>query len=273
MTRGAVPGAQVGVGDLYGDRRVGRSAAHGRLADGRRREREGGRSRYLAGHAVDREAVGPVGRDLDLEDRLGDRQVVGKRRAHRPVGRQHDDTRARLLEAELLLGEHHAVGLDAAQVGLAQLEAAFERGPGERHRHRVAGREVLGAADDLVNAAAGRPGVDRAQPELVGVGVALLGEHPAHAEERQVVGVVGRPDPVDALDLGAAHAEQLGELLDRTLPGDVLTQPAHRYSHQNCSRKRRSLSNRARASGTPCLSIAMRSTPMPKAKPCSSPAS
>ena len=113
-------------------------------------------------------------------------------------------------------------GLDAAQVGLAQLEAVLERGAGQRDGHGVARREVLGAADDLMHAAARRPDVDRAQPELVGVGVALLGEHAAHAEARQVVGIVRRAHPVDALDLGAAHAEQLGEHLGGAVPGDVV---------------------------------------------------
>ena len=116
---GAVPGTQVGVGDLDGDRRVGGGATHGRFVDRRRRQRQLRRRRHLAGHAVDRQAIGPVGGDFDLEDRLGHRQVVGKRRPQRPVGRQHDDAGAALLEAELLFGEHHAVGLDAAQVGFA----------------------------------------------------------------------------------------------------------------------------------------------------------
>ena len=40
-----------------------------------------------------------------------------------------------------------------------------------------------------------------------------------------------------------------------------------RAAHQNCSRKRTSLSKNRRRSGMLCLSMAMRSTPMPKAKP------
>ncbi len=100
-----------------------------------------------------------------------------------------------------------------------------------------------------MDAATGLADVDRAQPELVGVGMAFLGDDPAHPEELEVVAVVRRPDPVDAFDLGAAHAEQLGELLDRTVPGDVVAQPADGHPHQNCSRKRRSLSKNERAVG------------------------
>ena len=48
----------------------------------------------------------------------------------------------------------------------------------------------------------------------------------------------------------------------------VLLQPGDGDPHQNCSRKRRSFSKNRRRSGTPCLSIAMRSMPRPNAKPC-----
>ena len=48
----------------------------------------------------------------------------------------------------------------------------------------------------------------------------------------------------------------------------VFAQPVQRDPHPNCSRKRRSFSKYRRRSGMPCLSIAIRSTPIPQAKPC-----
>ena len=151
---GAVARAQVGVGDVDRDRLGGRRARLGRLGERRRAERQAGDRRHLASDAVDRLAVGSVGRHFDVEHGLGHGQVVVQEGADRPLRRGHHDPRAGLLETQLLLGEHHAVGLDAAQVRLAQLEAVLERRTGQRDGHRVARREVLGAADDLVHAAA-----------------------------------------------------------------------------------------------------------------------
>ena len=137
----AVARAEVGVDDLDGDRLFGRGAAqHRRSGGGRRRQLRPRRRRDLAGDAVDAEAVGPVRGQLELEHRLAHRQVVLQRRADLPVGRQHDDAGALLLVAELLLAHHHAVALDAAQVGLLELEAVLEHGAAHRHGDHVAGR-------------------------------------------------------------------------------------------------------------------------------------
>src|SRR5665648_536940 len=83
----------------------------------------------------------------------------------------------------------------------------------------------------LIHAAVGLPHLHGAQAELVGVGVLLAGEDLAHDEAAEVLGVARRADPVDALDLGARHRKQLGELLDGAWPVDVLLDPAARYSH------------------------------------------
>ena len=211
-----------------------RSAAERRRGgDGRRRQLAPGRRRDLAGDAVDAEAVGPVRRQLELEHRLAHRQVALQRLADDPVTRQHGDAGALLLVAELLLAHDHAVALDAAQVGLLELEAVLEHGAAERDRHGVARLEVVRAADDLPHAAVGLPHLDGAEVELVGVGVLLLGQHLADDEAAEVLRVARRADPVDALHLGAGHGEDLGHLLDRAVPGDVLLDPAERDSHRD----------------------------------------
>ena len=155
---GAVPRAEVRVGDLDLDGRGGRSAAErARRRDGRRRQLQTGRRRDLTGDAVDAEAVRPVGRQLELEHGLAHRQVALQRLADDPRVREHGDAGALLLVAELLLAHDHAVALDAAQVGLLELEAVLEHGAAERDRHRVAGLEVVRAADDLPHAAVASP--------------------------------------------------------------------------------------------------------------------
>ena len=211
----------------------GSAAERRRGGDGRRRQLQPGRRRDLAGDAVDAEAVRPVRGQLELEHGLAHRQVVLQRRADDPLVRQHDDARALLLVAELLLAHHHAVALDAAQVGLLELEAVLEHGAAERDGDGVAGLEVAGAADDLPHAAVGLPHLHGAEAELVGVGVLLLGEHLADDEAAEVLGVARSADPVDALHLGARHGEDLGHLLDRAVPGDVLLDPAERDSHRD----------------------------------------
>ena len=269
----AVPGAQVGVGDLDGDRRLGGRAARGRLGDGRRRQRQPGRRRHLAGHAVDRQAVGPVGRDFDLEDRFGDRQVLG---SGAPTGQSAGSTTMPgLVCSKPSSCSESIMPSDSTprRLALRSLRPFSSVAPA-RDTATVSPAAKLSAPQTIwcTPPPAGPASTVHSQ-SLSALGWrSLVSTRPTRKSAR-LLGLVRRPDPVDALDLGPAHAEQLGELLDRAVPGDVLAQPADRHSHQNCSRNRRSLSKNERASGTPCLSIAMRSTPMPKAKPCSSPAS
>ena len=78
---GGEAGAQVGGVDLDGEAGH-RVALRMRIVrPGRRGERRLGGRVDLAGDAVDAEAVGPVRRDLELEDVRGDRQDVRQRRA------------------------------------------------------------------------------------------------------------------------------------------------------------------------------------------------
>ncbi len=230
---GAVARAQLRSGDLDRDVLGRRRAAERRRGrDGRRRQVQARRRRDLAGDAVDAEAVRAVRGEFQLEHVLGHRQVALQRVSDDPLAREHRDARALVLVAELLLAHDHAVALDPAQVGLLQSEAALEHGSAERDRDHVPGDEVVCAADDLAHAAVPLPHVDGAQVEPVGVGVLLLGEDPADHEAAQVVRLARGADPVDTLHLGAAHGQDLGHLLDRALPGDVLLDPAERDSHR-----------------------------------------
>ncbi len=77
----------------------------------------------------------------------------------------------------------------------------------------------------------------------------------------------GGPTDDHPLDLGSGHRQALGQLLGREAGVAVLAQPGVGDPHRNCSSTRTSLSKKRRRSGTPWRSIAIRSTPMPKAKP------
>ncbi len=248
MTVRRVARAQVGGGDLDGERLVGRGAAqHRRSGGGRRRQLEPRRRRHLAGDAVDAEAVRPVRGELELEHRLAHRQVVLQRRADDPFVGQDHDAGALLLVAELLLAHHHAVALDAAEVGLLELEAVLERGTGQRHGDGVAGPEVVGAADDLPHAAVGLADLDCAQAELVGVGMLVSGEHLAHHEAARFSGSRGAPtqsmpstsvpDIVSSSASSSTVPRQSTYSLIQLNGTRMVSAPS-----QNCRRKRTSLS-------------------------------
>ena len=244
---------------------LGDVAVAGRLRigrPGRTRQLGAAQCMDLARHPEDAEAIGAVGCDLELEHLLGDREKVSERRAGgRLDAVQHGDSVAVLAELHLGLGEDHPRRLDAAQLGLAELRPVRHHGARERDGDRLAIGHVGSAADDRARLAIA--GVDRADLEPIGIRMGLGGEHPADHEP------VGRRDAelAEPFDLGAGHREALGER-PRLDPGIAEgREPADRDPHQNCSRRRTSLSKNIRRSGTPCLSIATRSMPSPKANP------
>ena len=143
-------------------------------------------------------------------------------------------------EVDLVLGEDHPLRHLPAKLAPLEREPVRERCAGERHGDARAGAEVPRAADDLRDLSAAD--VDGRELQPVGVRVLVGREHTADLEERRV----GRPSPVDPVDLGRDDREQVGDLLRRRLHAHVLAQPAHRDAHQNCLRKRRSFSQKVR---------------------------
>ena len=121
---------------------------------------------------------------------------------------------------------------------------------------------TFGAPQTIVLRLAGAD-VDLAHGQPVGVRMRLRLEHAADDEP---VGLA-HADALDPRDLGAGEVEPLGDLGRREIGRAVLAQPRDRDPHPNCSRNGRSLSKKRRRSGTPCFSIAIRSMPIPNAKP------
>jgi len=112
----------------------------------------------------------------------------------------------------------HPGRLDAAQLRLADLLAAGQRRPGQRHRHGLTGGDVGGAADDRALAVAG---VDRADAQPVGVGMRVGAQHLADDE------ALGRrrADRADPLDLRPSHRQPLGQRAGLDARVAVLPQP------------------------------------------------
>jgi hypothetical protein len=219
----------LGAGDLAGGAEV--------LRPRRRCQRRSGGGVDLARDAVDAEAIGAVGRDLELEHLGGDRQHAAQRRARRELLVEDHDPRVVGADPELVLGQDHPVGLDAAQLGHAELRAVGHDGAGARDGDGLAGRDVRRAADDLLGPVVAD--VDHADAEAVGVGVPSGLDDLADDEALERVDAV----VVDGLDLRARHGQALLERADRQAGVGVLLEPFERDAHQpNCSRKRRSLS-------------------------------
>ena len=165
--------AQVGALDADLDaRRCPSPAGCGSSRPRRRREVGAGGGVDLAGDPVDAEAVGAVGRDLELEDVGGDRQRL--RRAACPAAPATSSTMIPAWSAPMASSSSaRIIPADSTPRSLA-LPSFVPSGitaPGPRHGDGLAGRDVRRAADDL-----GRLGlahVDRADAEPVGVGVLL----------------------------------------------------------------------------------------------------
>jgi hypothetical protein len=150
-----------------------------------------------------------------------------------------------LAQAQLALRADHALGLHPTDPGALDPEIARKGRADRRDGHLQLGPDVRGAANDLERLSTAH--VDRAQGELVGVGVALTGQHLSDDD----VGQAGR-EGLDPLDLGHREGQVVGHALGRApLEVDVSAQPAPGELHANCSRKRRSPPSRSRTSSMP----------------------
>ena len=103
-------------------------------------QRRAGERRHLARDAVHAEAMAKVGRELQREQRVVERQVGADVLAHRRGGGQHQQARMVVGELQLARRAQHALALDAAQQTLLDDErlavlARRELGTGQRRGH------------------------------------------------------------------------------------------------------------------------------------------
>ena len=217
-----------------------------------------GHRRDLAGEADHRERVAAVRLDVDVEHDVA--VEVRQRRADRGLRREDEDAVPIGGQPQLVAGAQHAVARDAHLLGALDPAVARQDRARQRHRDALAGSDVRGAADDLERLAT--PHGHPRERQAVGPRMGL------HAEELADDDVLPvRAPTLEALDLHPEQRQPLGELLRRELDVDVVAEPGQRHSHRNCPRKRRSFSMYRRRSPTLWRRFAMRSTPIPKAKP------
>ena len=145
-----------------------------------RLQRAEARRRQIAGDAVHAQAIGAVGRHLDLDHRIVEAERLGRRRAGRGLGRQVDDAAMVVAQLQLAEGAQHAVALLAADLARLQRHVrARDVAAGRREDALHAGARVGRAAHDLHQAAAG---IDPAQPQPVGIGMLHRLDHVADDE-------------------------------------------------------------------------------------------
>ena len=191
--------------------------------------------RDLDGHAAHGQAVRAVGRDLAVDDGVGQAKVVGVVHADGGVGRQDDDAVVLRAHAQLAGRAVHAARLDAAQLALLDAEVARQDSADHRGDDVVALLEVLGAADDLqrdgvaVGVDVAVADADLAEPHVVGVGVRALADHLGGHD----VGEVGA-DLLDGLDLGAGADQLRHEVLGVLGQVDHGVEPLVRDAHDSC---------------------------------------
>ena len=210
------------IGALPFQRRL-EGALDRRLLERLQRAEAGGRQ--VARDAVHAEAVGAVRRQLDLEHRVVIAHVGGEALAHRRIGREVDDAVMVLAQAHLAHRAQHAVGVDAADHALLEVELGAGDEAADRREHALhAGARVGRAAHHLHDTLAG---IDLADAQLVGVRVLHRFDHIADGEGRQVLGAV-----LDMLDLEPDHGEGARDRLDIRIGVEMLLQPLQRELHR-----------------------------------------
>ena len=179
---------------------------------------------HLARKARDREAVGTVRRDLQVQHRVGELRIVRERHAHGRVLRQDPDALVIGAQAQLAARAAHAGARHAAQLRLLDLEIAGQHRAHGSHRHLDAGCNVRRAAHDLHRLV--RAHVHRDHVHVVAVGMRLARLHVPdhHAVER-------RARLLDALHARARQVEPVAELLHVSRHVHILSQPFKRYFH------------------------------------------
>ena len=186
------------------------------------------RRREIAGDAVHAQAIGAVGRHLDVDHRIVEAQRLGRRRAGPGLGRQVDDAAMVLAQLQLARGTEHAVALLAADLaGFERDAGARDVAAGRRKDALHAGARVGRAAHDLHRAAAG---IDLAQAEPIGVGVLHGLDDIADHETLQGLGRVG-----DTFDLEPKHGEPVAQLRERRRGVEVLLEPGQGEFHRPSS--------------------------------------
>ena len=130
----------------------------------------------VARHTDVGRSVDPVGGDFVFDDGLRLQvEVFFRGRADNRVFGQHHDTGMVGTDAELILRADHAEGLNAADLGLLDLEIARKDRSDAGEKDFLSGRDIGSAADDRQGLSGAV--IDGGDVEMVRIRVRLAGQH------------------------------------------------------------------------------------------------
>ena len=162
---------------------------------------------HLAGKSLHREAVGAVGRNLEIEHRVGQATPGGKRLAQgRVLGQLHDALMA-ISQVELAFRADHAAALDTAQLRLLDLKVTRQNRADGRDGNLETGAHVGRSAHDLRRFGAIAK-VDGRDVHVIAIGMRLAGLNEADLHTVEV-----GTHLLDALDAGSSQIEPVAEVL------------------------------------------------------------
>ncbi len=174
-------------------------------------------------------AIGPIGREIDLEHRVVELRPGREALADRRIGRQFDDAVVIVGNLQFGFRHQHAAALDVADLPYPKSNVlAGDEGAGRREDAGHAAARIGRAADDLDRLAVA--GIDHADAQPVGVrmlpGIDDLGDD----ERREELGLV-----LDALDFEPDHGELVGDLAERPIGVEMLFEPGEREFHHDAA--------------------------------------
>ncbi|CRM92056.1 hypothetical protein [Pseudomonas sp. 22 E 5] len=154
---------------------------------------------HFTGKASQRQAIAAVRGQVDLDAGIFQFQVNADVLAHRRVARQFHQAIIPFAYLQLRLGAQHAVGFDATQLSLLDLEVARQFSTDHGKRNLQARAHVGSSAHDLEGL---RAIADLAYAQFIGVRVLLGAQHFAHDHATENTG--GR---CNTIDLKAGHRQ------------------------------------------------------------------
>ena len=163
--------------------------------------------RELAGHAHDSHRIRAVRCDRQVEDDVVETEDLADVGAERGIGRQLEDARMVVAEAELTRRAEHALRDDAADLAALDREVSRQHRADWSERHDHAGFDVGRAAHHPL-----LPGaeVDVGEADPIGVG---MRDHVENPGDDDAVHVPARR--VDGLDLESELVQRVGNVGDR----------------------------------------------------------
>ena len=207
---------------MDGDRAL--EAAGDRRVVERRKPADAGR-RQVAGDAAHAEAVAPVGRDGDVDQRIVEAHQRRDGRTDWRVVGQLDDRVVLVRKTQFAFRQQHAVALDVADDRLLELEAGARDGQSRGGEDALHATPRVGRAAHHLDLAGA--GVDPADRELVGVWVPRRLDHIADGEGGKRRARVG-----DILDLEAERGKAGDDFVERRLGLEMVLEPRKRELHR-----------------------------------------